>query len=673
MQTRLNDLAFLKTLTEQKPIDRGPKTVSEHVHNLRIMPPGNPLPGIVDIYRTPYLIEIMDNMSPSSPVQEQDIMKSVQSAMTFGAENVIITAAPRWNMEVLYVTGTDELLKKWGKRLEPCIDSCGLRGNIVSQITDKKTRTTGDKQLSKRFRGGGGLTMGSAQSPASLRADSIQMLVIDEVDSAPEMLRTGEGNYVDVASGRTEAFLWKKKIMRFSTPTTWEASLIFKLFKLGDQREYYVPCKRCKKHFYMQFEMLVPEYKAGYLELAWLKCPHCDEPHFNHDKTEMLKIGNAFWHPESKPMYKDRRSYHISKLMVPVGLATWTNVYNAYIKAQSTPGGMRTFYNLQLGLPYKETGSRPKWETIDDFRGGYNGGEIQDDVLFLTVGMDVQRGSKTNSDNPPRLEMEVLGHGKNFRTWGIEYKMFVDPEGPDGPGVTDPSSGAWQVFIDWAIDNLKYKRKDGRLFLPEMIFIDSGDGVTMDTVYQFTQRPDVPPIVFPVKGLGFFKKNKATLGDEVTQHNMLRYKAQKNVRSGDVVFYDIATNHYKKHIYRNLKVQRTAEPGKPQKMGFCDFPIGGGYDGHYFKMLTSEEMYADGSFHKGSYTNEALDCRVYALCAADVYLDMLVYSERERLKKLGMAPHQIQIINRLWILDRLEAEVTKKGAPKKKPLSRRKQ
>ncbi len=328
MTPSTTDIEFLESLVAQKPTERGPRTVSGYIHGRRIMPASTPLPGIVDVYRTPYLIEIMDNMSPSSPIQEQDIMKSVQSALTWGAENIMMPWLAEWNAEVLYITGTEALLKKWGKRLEPCIDSCGLRDQITSQVTDKKTRQTGDKQLSKRFKGGGGLDMGSAQSPSSLRSDSKQILIIDEVDSAPEQLTTGEGTYVDVAGGRTEAFLWKKKIMRFSTPTTWDRSLIYKLFKLGDQREYYVPCKRCGKHFYMIFKQLVPEFKGGFLESAWLKCPHCDEAHFNSDKTEMLKIGNAFWHPEAVSSNKYRRSYHISKMMVPVGLATWTNIYN---------------------------------------------------------------------------------------------------------------------------------------------------------------------------------------------------------------------------------------------------------------------------------------------------------------------------------------------------------
>jgi phage terminase large subunit GpA-like protein len=660
-----DDISFLENLVEQKPTEPGPRTATEFVHDHRIMPASTPLPGIVDVYRNPPMIEIMDNMSPDSPIQEQDLMKSVQSAATWAAENIIFTAAAKWNMEVLYVTGTDLLLKKWGKRMEPCIDSLGLRGQITAQVTDKKTRQTGDKQLSKRFKGGGGLDMGSAQSPASLRSDSKQMLVIDEVDSAPEQLKTGEGNYVDVAGGRTEAFLWKKKIMRFSTPTTWEGSIIYKEFLLGDQREYFVPCKHCGHMFFMKFKHLVPEYdKDGFLAYAWLKCPECSGKHVNSDKTIMLEEGE--WRPMAKPSHKYRRSYHISKLMVPVGLATWTNVYQEYLKAEKKPDGMRSFYNLQLGLPYKETGSRPKIN-IDEATGGYYDRDVPDKTLFLTVCMDVQQGSKTDLSKPPRLEVEILGHGSNFRTWGIEYKVFKDPDWPNGPGISDPSRGAWESFVEWAEtenSGLSYFRKGGQRIIPVMMFIDSKDGVTMETVYGFTQRPDVAGWsswglnVFPIKGEGFFKKNKDILGDEPTLHNMLKYKPAKNVRSGDIVYYRIATNHYKKNIYRNLKIKRETDPGKEQRMGFCDFPTNSaGYDAHYFKMLTSEEMHADGSFHETSYANEALDVRVMGLCAGDVYLDMLVALERDRLRKLGATALQVQVINRKVVLDILEGQL----------------
>lgn len=666
MPTILNDIEYLESLVDQKPTERGPRTVSEYIHGRRVMPPGSPLPGIVDIYRTPYGVEIMDNMSPSSPIQEQDIMKSVQSACTFFAENVIMPSAAEWNREVLYITGTEALLKKWGKRLEPCIDSCGLRTEITAQVTDKKTRQTGDKQLSKRFKGGGGLDMGSAQSPSSLRSDSKQVLIIDEVDSAPELLTTGEGNYVDVAGGRTEAFLWRRKIMRFSTPTTWDKSLIYKLFLLGDQREYYVPCKRCGKHFYMEFKQLVPEYKKGFLELAWLKCPHCDEPHFNSDKTEMLKIGKAFWNPEARSSNKYRRSYHISKYMVPVGLASWTNIYAEYLKAQKAgPDGMRTFVNLQSGLPYKPTGSRPNLDKVMELKGAYRSRDIPYGVLFLTCAMDVQQGSKTDPNKPPRLEMEILGHGAEFRTWSIEYKVFtgriwkIDKKTGEAIeitggaaeaekvdklkyeieydlGIDNPYKGAWAEFHDWARANFGYIRADGMKFNPKIVFIDSGDGNTMNTVYAFCQRPEWKN-TFAIKGRGAIKRKiKGETGDAADDNSMIRYRPHRSTETREIEFYNISTWHYKGNLFNNLTVSR--QPFDPQNPRFCDFPMD--YTEIYFRQLTANEKHTDGSFHDISGQScEALDVRVYGLCAADVWLaSRMVWYRKQMLNGQAKRP-----------------------------------
>jgi len=670
MTELLDDIDFLQLMVDQKPTEDGCETVTEAIHEKRIMPPGTPLPGIVDIYRTPYLLEIMENMSPSSSVRRTTVMKSVQSALTWAAENIIAAWCRWWPTKLLYLTATDKALQKWTKRLEAMITSMGLRERIVASNTDRKTRTTGDKALSKTFQGGGALEMGSLQSPSDLASDSVQVAIADEVDRAPEKLKTGEGNFLSVLAGRLEAFLWKAKMLVFSTPTTWEDSLVFKEYKLGDQREYFVPCKHCRHMFFMEFKHLVPEYdENGQLDYAWLKCPKCGGRHVNGDKTWMLAPDNgAEWRPTAIAQDKGHRSYHISKMMVPVGLATWTNIYHEYLKAKAK-NDMAPFYNLQLGLPFKEAGSRPKI-IVEDMKGGYSERDIPNGVLFIAVGMDVQQGSKTNMEKQPRLELEVLGIGKNFRTWGIEYKVLTDPEwGNGGPGISDPSSGAWQAFIQWAIldGHFQYKRSDGRIFTPVMMFIDAGDGVTMDTVYQFTERPDiVPGWVFPSKGVGFFKKNKDIEGDITSQQNMMKYKASRNARSGDVIFYDVATNHYKKQIYRNLKLKRETDPSAEQRMGFCDFPQGAGYDAHYFKMLTSEEMYADGSFHKGSYSNEALDCRVYALCAGDVWLDLQVAMERERIraamtrKGVKVDMQQLQMINRLYILDRLEEATRRK-------------
>ncbi|MHC4363647.1 MAG: phage terminase large subunit family protein, partial [Planctomycetota bacterium] len=140
-------------------------------------------------------------------------MKATQLGLSACAENII----------AYYM---DEL-KKWAtKRLEPLIDSCGIRHKISAQTENIKSRRSGDLIFTKEFVGGA-LDMSSAQSAAGLRSDSKRILIPDEVDGAPPELRTGEGNWLEVARARTNAWGTKAKIFILSTPTTYDTSMIY--------------------------------------------------------------------------------------------------------------------------------------------------------------------------------------------------------------------------------------------------------------------------------------------------------------------------------------------------------------------------------------------------------------------------------------------------------------
>lgn len=638
----MNDFDFLIVENEKKPTEAPPALVSEYVGNKRILPPGTPMPGPIDNSICPYTIEIMDNMSPYSPVIINDIMKGVQLGLTTAAENVIGYWMGGNPSEILYVTATDGLLEKWaGKRLEPLIDSLDIRDKIFAQVNNAKSRRTGDKMYSKQYVGGN-LDMASAQSASGLRSDSKRVLILDEIDGAPEQLKTGEGNWIDVAMGRTNAWGARKKVMRFSTPTTFEDSAIRKCYEMGDRRVFKVPCPHCGTMDTLEFQHLRHEMKDGQLHKVWYECPHCSESIFNHHKSIMLRAGE--WVPTAVASSKGHRSYHISSLYSPVGMLSWHELYQKYLDAKDTPDGMRSFTNLYLGLPYKEIGSRPKLENVIELRGEYREGEVPDGVLFLTMFVDVQRGSATDPANPPRLELEVLGHGSKFRTWSIAYKIFE--------GITTESAfdGAWEKMHQWAVDGgLIFRRADGREFPVSLVLIDSGDGPYIDIVYSFTSRWNN---CYPSKGFSALQKRKDEKGDEAGPHVFKRYRRVKSERHGDVTFFEISTNHYKTRVYNELKITR--RDVEPQKPGFCNFPRDRGEK--YFLGLTSEEKRSDGSFHNGGRRNEPLDCRAGALCAADIYLDAKVSDFRAAAKMNGATDMDIQKITHSVVLEMMEKQ-----------------
>jgi phage terminase large subunit GpA-like protein len=556
--------------------------------------------------------------------------------------------------QIIYVTATESLAEKWAtKRLDPLIDSCGIRHKIRAQTTNRKTRRTGDKTFRKEYFGGW-LEVTSAQSPADLRQDSARILIRDEIDGAPKDLKSGEGGWLEVSYARTSAFGSRKKLLDYSTPTTFSETAIWPEYELADQRRYFVPCPHCG--VYQKLEWSADDTALGMkwtisdgrITRVWYVCEHCHGEIENHHKGAMLQAGE--WRATSRSHSDQVRSYHLSSLYSPVGMLSWEELVEIYLKASEKPDGMRAFVNLYLGLPYEEEGISPKAELVSENRGLYQAGTIPDGVLYLTAAVDVQQGVKNDPEKPPRLEMEVCGHGAGYRTWSIEYRVF--------PGaIDDPMTGAWEDLVAyWRSNRMIYQSGDGRKFPIKMVLIDSGDGTNTETVYRFCSPWQG---VFPCKGFQRIKRKKGEALDEDMPTSFRRFRVA-NVGT-DKPLYEVNTNHYKNLIYNNLRIRRNPVP--PQKPGFCDFPVD--YGAWYFNMLTAEKRRRDGSFHlPGGRANEALDARVYNLCAGDAFLYNAVLAMRADAKSRGAKPDYINAINSRAALEMLDKmnEKTRKGS-----------
>ena len=388
----ITDINFLLDLNDEKPTEPPPELISSHVNQRRIMPPGSPRPGPMDIHYTPYTIEIMDCMSPYSGINRVSVEKGVQIALTTAAENVVAYYMDPLPAEIMYCSGTTDLLTKWTKRLEFLIDSCGYRHKISAQVENTKSRKTGDKMYSKEY-AGGSLSMTSLQAPAGMRSESNQVLIVDEADSAPAKVTTGEGSFLGILEGRTAAYGSKYKIMELSTPGLFETSVIHPQFLKGDQRFYNLPCLRCGEMIVLDFKYLRPVFnKLGHLESVFYECHHCNGQIFNSDKTEMMRIGNAEWMPTAVPRDPAHRSYHISALYSPVGMLSWHRIYDLYLESEEDPDRKPSFVNLYKGIPYKEDGSRPDVKKAIALRGTYDNGTVPHGVLYMTMASDVQQG-----------------------------------------------------------------------------------------------------------------------------------------------------------------------------------------------------------------------------------------------------------------------------------------
>lgn len=74
-----------------------------------------------------------------------------------------------------------------------------------------------------------------------------------------------------------------------------------------------------------------------------------------------------------------------------------------------------SFINDELAETWEEKSEQQDWEVLRGQKESWRSGEIHEDLLLLTAGVDVQEN---------RIGIEVIGWGKRFEHWSVEYHVF---------------------------------------------------------------------------------------------------------------------------------------------------------------------------------------------------------------------------------------------------------
>lgn len=563
-------------------------TVSEWADRHRILSQvSSAEPGQWNTERTPYLRDIMDSLSTVSPIQEIVFMKGGQVGGTECGNNwigYIIDHAPGPTMSVM--PRTDDARKNSKIRLQPLIESCP---RLREKVKDPRARDSGNTLLQKDFPGGTILLTG-ANSAAGLRSMPVRNLFMDEVDAYPGDVE-GEGDPLDLAKKRTDTFSSKKKIFYVSTPTIEGRSKIENLYNKTDQRKYFVPCPSCEFMQWFQWQQI--KWENDDPETAYYECEDCSYKIQNWQKTKMLEKGE--WRATSESKNKKLVGFHLSGLYSPVGWFSWVDCVRAWLEAHSPRNieKLKTFINTVLGETWKDKGEAPEWEKLYKRRETYEINSIPNGVCFLTAGVDIQAD---------RIEVEIVGWGRNKRTWSIDYRIF---EGPTASLDDEPWYQLQEVLAEvWTTEkgiDLDVKR----------MAVDSG--YNTQTVYSWVRQFPLSK-VFAVKGKGTQSVilNQGTLVDIK--------KGRRRIKNATKVF-SVGVSILKAELYGWLKME-PPEQDKRDPYGFCRFPQ---YNETHFKRLTSETL--ETKWVKGhkiyewiaNGRNEQLDCRVYARAAASFY------------------------------------------------------
>lgn len=580
-------------------------TVSQWAEQKRILPPSlTSLPGPFRWEVTPYLREIADCFSESSPVQRVAFMKGARVGATVGVgENwigYVIDCAPGPMLYIGADKGSAEMAAEL--RIDRMLESSGLGDKIFSQSMKAHGKKTGDTKSKKEFPGGFLMPIGP-NSPAKLRGFGCRYVFFDEVDAYPADVGTEgkeEGDPISLAERRTDEYESIRKIFYASTPTVSTSSRIKPLFERGDKRYYYVPCRHCNHMQVIRWKQLKYEAEDGKLdgESVHYECEACGKPWTNNDKAWFLPRGE--WRATSTKNEAGFRSYHLSSLYSPIGMRTWESICAEWLLVKDDIAALRVFNNTVLGEVWEERGELPKTQKViaqievGEYHIDRDAGRVLKlpstaKPLIITLGADVQ---------VDRIEAEVVAWGIGFENWSLAYLELPRPE-KESAGTDDLTSTPWK--------NLRAALQEKHAGLPiDIALIDCG--YRTDTVYDFCAELNN---VLPVKG------DPGMAEDHSGKGQPLRLS---DVRDKGIQRVDINADYFKGQVYSHIK--RGTESGDlpvDPFPGFCHFPAE--YTRRYANMLTAERRVFQPAGKTGRSKpvwktqgrNEALDCRVYAL------------------------------------------------------------
>lgn len=527
----------------------------------RLSPEAAAEPGRWYTSRAEYLRGIMDSISDPS-IRQVVVMSSAQVGKTEFILNVIGYHIDRDAAPILCIQPTLSMAQSFSKdRLAPMLrDTPALQG----KVRDPRSRDSGNTTLHKVYPGGH-ITIAGANSAAGLASRPVRIVLCDEVDRYPSSAGS-EGDPIRLAAKRATTF-WNAKLVTVSTPTIKNASRIEAEWLDSDQREYYVKCPHCEASQTLKWKNV--HWEEGKAQTACYTCQDCGVAWTDADRFKAIKAGE--WiatQPDS-----GIAGFRLSGLYSP-----WVPLADAvrdFLEAKKLPETLRVWVNTYLGETWEEEGDGIEEGEISSHREEYE--NVPDAVHLLTCGVDVQ---------DDRLEVEVLGHGRDEETWSIDHAIIYG----------DPSTPALWADLD-AYLSQAFEKDDGTSIGIRCTCIDSGGHYTQ-AVYNFV-RPREVRRIFAIKGVG--GEGKAIVG-----------RPSKN-NIGKIRLFAVGVDTAKELIYSRLKIN---VPGP----GYCHFPAR--YDDEYFEQLTAEQIVTRFSkgFRKREWKkvrarNEALDLRVYAIAA----------------------------------------------------------
>ena len=429
----------------------------------------------------PYQRGIMDAITDPE-IERVSVIKSARVGYTKIIDSAIAYHMAQDPCPIMVVQPTIEDAEGFSKdEIAPLLRDCPLLQGVVS---DPKAKS-GDNTILKKSFPGGNLLMVGANSPRGFRRVSIRVLLFDEVDGYPASAGT-EGDQIKLGIRRTE-YYFKRKIVMGSTPTVKVGSRIHRAWEQSEQHRYYVPCPHCGEFQTIKFGGKDTPYgikwPSGQPGLAYYVCEHNGCVIQHSEKRAMVEAGE--WRCENPKLERTGRRYvgfHIWAGYSFSPNATWGQLASEFIESKDDPETLKTFVNTVLGEAWEEDYSRKlDSDELSKRKNGYSEFTVPVGAVFATSGVDVQ-------DN--RVAVVIRAWGTGEESWLAHTgEIYGDPSDleadPSDPNYAENYPLA--AMLDRVLTT-QIIRPDGRIVPVKAIAVDSGDGDSMEYVYNFVRR-----------------------------------------------------------------------------------------------------------------------------------------------------------------------------------------
>ena len=615
---------------------------------------------------TPYAIEIIDNFSPTSPVEMFALMKCSQMG---GTATILIPAICYIISEnpsnTMFLSGNETLVKDTIRdRLDPVIMNSGLSGLIRPSVVKKKNQKSGDTDSKKEFAGGSLTSI--AYNPRKLRFYSVKNIIADEFDDAPRFDKK-EGSIRSLLETRAKSFGTQKKIGYISTPTIKGASNIEEVFLEGDQRKWNWNCPHCKT--YIPIEWSIKKEDGSISGIKWeldknnelikssvhYECQNCGGKIYEKDKLKLNQGGK--WIPTAKPKKENYRSYQFNAICLPPGFDSWIDLVYQWLDAVPIDGPInddkfKVFLNSQLGQVWEEKGKALRInELMENNMRSYEIGVVPDKtcesdgngkIVLITLACDLG-GVMDENNQDVRLDWEIVAHSSTGVTYSINhgsigtFKRTRKRTNEDKENESNREKWTYdfgQRNSVWGelkkIINSNLSSQSGDVYNIDISVIDTGHFTKL--AYNFINSV-TDSIIVGVKGYSDEDYRKLSKDTPIIKRSM---EMQGKL-------YLLQVNQIKDMLASNIKLRMGMDGFQPS--GFMNYPMssGGKYTmKSYFTHFESEsrmpvlkndvEIGFAWKKKNSSVENHFFDVAVYTISAREIFIDVLRRSHSQNAK-----------------------------------------